>query len=170
MMWLLCSSYIKDLTFLSILIKVVIKSKSDTWIIIYFKNESYKNTLHSPLVTLKFTSSVSWKLSDVKCSSPAVLALQAVGAGGGPGRSRTGPACWATGRPRRGLAGWASSMERLIPARTKSLPVVLLDQQQQKKNSERVRQKVLYPTTLLQQYLKVLNAIIIIIMLFIQNL
>ncbi len=51
----------------------------------------------------------------------------------GAGLDRAGLlGCWATGRPRRGLAGWASSMERLIPARTKSLPVVLLDQQQQK--------------------------------------
>lgn len=43
--------------------------------------------------------------------------------------------CWATGRPHGGLAGWASSMERLIPARTKSVPVVLLEQQQHRRTS-----------------------------------
>lgn len=48
--------------------------------------------------------------------------MQGAGAGGG---NRAGPSCWATGGPRRGLAGWASSMARLIPGRTKSLPVVL---------------------------------------------
>lgn len=46
-------------------------------------------------------------------------------------RTTTGGAvllgCWATGRPHGGLAGWASSMERLIPARTKGVPVVLLE-------------------------------------------
>lgn len=66
---------------------------------------------------------------------------QAAGAGGGPRRGGAGP-----GRPAgllvyrpptESLAGWASSMERLIPAGTKSLPVVLLELQQQEEAQSR---------------------------------
>lgn len=46
----------------------------------------------------------------------------------GPGGAGSG---LATSRPQTGLAGWASSMERLIPTRTKRPPVVQLKQQQQ---------------------------------------
>lgn len=58
---------------------------------------------------------------------------------GGWRRAQAGPdqAYWAAGRPQRGLAEWASSMERLIPARTKSLPVVLLDLQQEEEEGEK---------------------------------
>lgn len=64
---------------------------------------------------------------------------------GGAGLDRAGLlGCWSTGRPRRGLAGWASSMERLIPAGTKSLPVVLLEQQQQERSSEWLQLRLLY--------------------------
>lgn len=63
----------------------------------------------------------------LKARPPAV---QGAGAGGG---NRAGPSCRATGRPRTGLAGWASSMERLIPGRTQSVPVVLPELQEHNK-------------------------------------
>ena len=47
-----------------------------------------------------------WKLSDAKCSSPAVLARQAAGAGGGPRRGGAGP-----GRP-AGLLVYQPPTER----------------------------------------------------------
>lgn len=66
-------------------------------------------------------------------------ALEAAGAGGGPGgdgpgRAGPDPAGPLGYRPpTESLDGWASSMERLIPGRTKRVAVVVVEQQQNSK-------------------------------------
>lgn len=88
----------------------------------------------SSRITIKKTSSLSytnfksavWKLSDAKCSSPAVLAP--AGRGGWrratAGRGWTGPACWAAGLPAaHGEPGWVGVIYGAIdPGRDKKSP------------------------------------------------
>lgn len=105
------------------------------WSLLQQEEGHSKKAPLSPTVTLKCQlKAFRCKVQFPCCAGPAGCGGRRRAPGGaGPGRPAGLLGCWATGRPRRGLAGWASSMERLIPARTKSLPVVLLDQQQQKK-------------------------------------
>lgn len=124
------------------------------WSLLQQEEEHSKKARLSPAVTLKCQrEAFRCKVQLSCCAGPA-------GCGGRrrpwAGLDRAGLlGCWASGRPRRGLAGWASSMERLIPARTKSLPVVPLAQQRQKKCSMQSHcNKYCYTALILQLYFK----------------
>ncbi len=133
--------------FLSLLLTVVQSNRlsSSHWLPIGCEQSLLENK------RARFSPTVTLKIQLKAFRSKVQLSCRAGPAGcGGRRRARVGPdgagllGCWATGRPRRGLAEWASSMERLIPARTKSLPVVLLDQRQQENCSESLQQILLH--------------------------